>query len=214
MTEKELYRVWAPEGKKWVDWVRPVAFVDHNQYDCGYHFTDDIPPVEFLDESCRNAALIVDLPGGESVSMGIALAGAGYRPIPVFNGTIEQKDAKAVTDNVTVGKALRWGAAYMQKLEICDEALPAFLTDSKRLNRFRQNRAMFDNSWDLYDQDLPSGDYLLKKDIRRVVVVSDRIYKDIRKILYKYQKKGVEIYWTKGYEIPRKVRIRRPLFSD
>ena len=27
MTNKEIYKLWAPVGKRWVDWVRPVPFV-------------------------------------------------------------------------------------------------------------------------------------------------------------------------------------------
>ena len=27
MIGKEIYKIWAPTNKKWVDWVRPVPFV-------------------------------------------------------------------------------------------------------------------------------------------------------------------------------------------
>ena len=27
MTGKDIYKIWAKEGAKWVDWVRPVPFI-------------------------------------------------------------------------------------------------------------------------------------------------------------------------------------------
>lgn len=27
MTGKDVYKIWAPVGARWVDWVRPVPFV-------------------------------------------------------------------------------------------------------------------------------------------------------------------------------------------
>lgn len=215
MTEKEVYQIWAPPGNKWVGWVRPVAFIESNLYDRGYLFTEEeLPDVDFLDEKCKDAALIVDLPGSEGVYMGISLAKKGYRPIPVYNGTIEQTGAKATVDNTTVGKALRWGAGIMRELELKEDAPPAFLTDSNRLNSFRQNRSMFDNSWDLYAQDLPTAEYLMASGIRRVVVVGDRISKDLKPIFYKYYKKGLDIMWAKNYASPVNIRVLRPLYPD
>ena len=88
------------------------------------------------------------------------------------------------------------------------------MTDSNRLNRFRKNRTWFDNSWDLYVQDLPSGDYLQKNGIRKVVIVGNKVTRDLKKILYRYQKKGIEIYRVKEYEKQVKIKILRPLFRE
>ena len=89
MTGKELFRIWAPVGKKWVDWVRPVPFVMMGECSKIYNMTDSvIQAADYIDAKFKNAAVIVDLPGVESVKEGIALAKSGFRPIPVFNGTI------------------------------------------------------------------------------------------------------------------------------
>ncbi len=230
MTGKELYRIWAPPGAKWVEWVRPVPFVESESCSKFYY----VPEMKLWagniamnvcnqvdnSDAVRNMApgtdtvLIVDLPGAESVKKGIELAGKGYRPIPIFNGTIEQKGARATTDNQSVVEALRQGAERLKTLEIQKEAPPAFLLDSNRLNRFKMDVSLFDNSWDVYPQDLPSADYCKAQGVRSVVVIGKRFSKDLKKILYAYQKKGLEIFLTNGFAEPKRIRIRRPLRKE
>jgi len=193
-----------------VDWVRPVPFVELHEYskDCNTS-NFQIPFIDFLEEEFADAAIIVDLPGAESVLEGLALAKAGYRPIPIYNGTIEQQGAKATVDNQTVGVALEWGAPILTKIQIPDDAPPAFLTDRNRLNRFKLEDSMFDNSWDVYPQDIPSAEYMLNNGINKVIIVGDSFSKDLKKVLYAYQKKKIQLFLTKGYEKPTKVKIRR-----
>lgn len=215
MTGKEIFQIWAPAGKKWVDWVRPVPFVGMKEYSKNYNFSNfTIQPIEYLNENCTDAAIIVDLPGVESVKEGIALAKAGFRPIPIFNGTIEQQGARATVDNQAVGIALLWGAAELSKTDIREDALPAFLLDSNRLHRFKMEDALFDNSWDVYPQDLPSVEYFLNRGIPKMIIISESLSKDLKKILYDFQKKKIEIFWTKGYEAPKKITIHKPLRKD
>ena len=192
MTNKECYKIWAPTGKKWTDWVRPVPFIAAQADVKGYHAGElSIPNIDLIDASWKNAAVIVDLPGDESVEMGLALAGKGYRPIPIYNGTIEQKNARATVDNQTVGAALLWGAEILKQIEIDDEALPVFLLDKNRLNRFKLDASVFDNSWDVYPQDLPSADCFLKNGIHKIIVVSDSLSKDLKAIFKKFKKKNI-----------------------
>lgn len=215
MTGKEIFRIWAPTGKKWVDWVRPVPFVEMNEHSKNYNLTIyEIPAIDFFHEKFIGAAIIVDLPGAESVMEGLALAKLGYRPIPIFNGTIEQPGARATVDNQTVGVALKWGAGILAGMDIADDAPPAFLTDSNRLHRFKMDVTMFDNSWDVYPQDIPTADYMLSNGINKIIVVADKFSRDLKKVLYNYQKKKIEIYLTKGYEEPNKVRIPRKFGKD
>ena len=215
MTDRELYRIWAPLGKKWTPWVRPVPFVEIQEHSKEYNFTlFEVPPMDFTEEKFADAALIVDLPGAESVEVGIALAKEGYRPIPIFNGTIEQPGSRSTVDNQSVGMGLIAGAAALQEIELEDDAKPVFLLDSNRLHRHRIDVTVFDNSWDIYPQDMPSADYFLKNDIHKIVVIGDRICMDLKKILYGYQKKKMEIYLQKGYAEPKKVRLHKPLPID
>lgn len=195
---KECYKTWAPSGKKWTDWVRPVPFISACANVKGYHVGElSIPTIEWIDKSFDKTAIIVDLPGDESIEVGLALAKCGYRPIPIYNGTIEQKNARATVDNQTVGAALLHGAKILKEIEINDDALPVFLTDKNRLNRFKIDAGIFDNSWDVYPQDLPSADYFLKNGIERIVVISDSISRDLRAIFRKYKKKNLSIHLIK-----------------
>ena len=215
MTVKEIYKIWAPFGKKWVDWVRPVPFVEMNYYTKMYNYSEfTIPFVEYTDGTSEDTAFLVDLPGMESVKEGLALAKLGFRPIPIFNGTSEQKGARATTDNQSVSLALALGAPELEKMEIKEDAMPAFLTDRNRLQRYKMDVSVFDNSWDVYHQDLPSAEYLLDNGVRKLVLVSESVSKDLKKILYVYQKKNIEIYLTNRYEMPKKVRIRKPFIKE
>ncbi len=215
MTDKEVYRIWAPERKTWVDWVRPVPFIKMSDDVKQYAFSEiEIPVSQFAASEYLYTAIIVDLPGVESVKEGIALAKAGYRPIPVYNGTIEQQGARATVDNQSVGSGLRRGAALLQEIEIKEDAPPAFLLDSNRMNRYKMEVSLFDNSWDIYPQDLPSAEYLQKSGIQRVMIISDVVSKDLKKILYEYQKKGIGIVHTERYGTPKKIRIYKQFYKN
>ncbi len=214
MTGREIYRIWAPMGKKWVNWVRPVPFIGINEYSGMYNFSNiDTTLIEFIDEKNKDTAIIVDLPGTDGVKTGIGLAKKGYRPIPVYNGTTPQQGARATVDNRTIGVALEWGASELQKIEISDDALPAFLMDSNRLHRFKMDASIFDDSWDIYQQDMPSAEYLINNGIDRIIIIGESVSKDLKKILFEYQKKKIKILFTKGYEAPKSVKIHRPLIN-
>ena len=174
----------------------------------------ELRSIDFLPEDFNDAAIIVDLPGAESVMEGLALAKAGYRPIPIFNGTVEPAGARATVDNQTVAVAMEWGASILAGINIPDDALPAFLTDSNRLHQFKMDATLFDNSWDVYPQDIPSADYMLDNGIHKVIIVTNRLARDLKKVLYSYQKKKIEIYVTQGYDEPNKVRIPRKFGRD
>ena len=210
-----MYEIWAPAGKKWVDWVRPVPFVSMSEYSKGYHISEfSIPSSDYIDEKYKGAAIIVDLPGIESVLEGIALAHAGYRPIPIYNGTIEQKGARATVDNQSVGIALAWGASRIKQIEISDDAMPAFLLDSNRLNRYKMEISVFDNSWDIYPQDIPSADYMINNGIDKIVIVGNTVSRDLKKILYQYQQKKINIFLKKRYEEMKKIVLHKPIRKD
>ena len=121
----------------------------------------------------------------------------------------------ALVDNHGIEKALIWGAGLLKnmilKSEVLrDDAPPAFLLDSNRMHRYKKDISVFDNSWDLYNQDIPSPEYFLKNGINRIVVRGDKINKDLSKILYSFQNKGVKILFTNGFEAPREVTLKKP----
>lgn len=203
---KEIYKIWAPAGCKWVEWVRPVPFIGINKEPNKYSCNSICSPVIGFDIP-KDCAFIVDLSGAESVAMGITLAKMGIRPIPVYNGTIEQKGARANVDNGLICQALLWGTRELQTMTFSNDALPAFLVDSNRMHRYKMEEGIFDNSWDIYPQDLPSADYFMKNNIKKIVIITEKIFKDINQILYSYQNKGIEILITQGYDAPKKIKI-------
>src|SRR5215469_8051185 len=89
MTRAELYKLWAPDDSVWTQWAKPVLFADSS--------FDNLPLSEppgwrmlnlsWAPSSTSGTAVVVDLNGLESVKVGTALGHAGFRPVPLFNGT-------------------------------------------------------------------------------------------------------------------------------
>lgn len=212
MTGKEIFKIWAPAGAAWVEWVRPVPFAALKECYSTTRYAADlaIPNIYFLNKAPQKTAIILDLPSCGGIMEGLALAGLGFRPIPLYNGANEQPGARALVDNHDIERALLWGAAELEKCTIAIDAPPVFLLDSNRTHRYKMDIAIFDNSWDLYDQDLPSAEYFLENKIDKIIVRGDTIQRDLQRILYKFQKRGISILYTNGYEEPKAVCLKKP----
>ena len=211
MRGKEIYKIYAPNGAKWIDWVRPVPFVAIDTY-------NRKPIANFLDRKAmflkkyqQDTAIFIDLPGKESIELGIGLAHMGYRPIPVFNGTDEQQGSQATTNTYLIESYLMNGSQKLKNIELKNDANPVFLLDSHRTNRYRAKESIFDNSWDLYKQDIPSAEYFKQNGINKIIVVGEVIQPDLKKIFLKFQEKGIEIYITDGYTLPKKVKLTKTI---
>ena len=211
---REIYRYWASASGKWSPWVRPVPFINIGVGSKGIYESYSL--VDLFDGSdedvkalARNTAIIVDVPGDKGVMAGLNLAKNGFRPVPLYNGTIEQEGARAVSDNNSASEALLWGTRLLNEMTFEDDAMPVFLLDSNRLNRHRRKRTLFDNSWDIYAQDMPSAKFLADNGVEKVIVISEKISRDLKDILFKYQKGKLEIYLKKIYDEPRKIKIRK-----
>lgn len=214
MTGKDFYKIWAPIGAKWVDWVRPVPFVVINENLKIYEVENfSIPQINYIQKPTTDTAIIIDLPENNSIKEGLGLAKLGFRPIPIYNGTDQQDGAMATVDNKSIKIGLIKGALELQKMEIDKNAPPAFLLDSNRMNRYKMNQSVFDNSWDIYAQDLPSAEYFLKNGINKIIVRGGLIQTDLQKILYSFQQKGITIYLTNGYENIQKISLKKPHYT-
>lgn len=210
MTNKEIYKIWAPDKKRWVDWVRPVPFINIDDSSSRKEFIDyRIPSINYLKEVLNDTALIIDIPGIDSIKEGIALAKLGYRPIPIFNGTDPPIGTISTTNNQIIKPLLIWGAFELKNIKLKNDAPPVFLLDQNRLNRYKINNGIFDNSWDIYDGDLPSPKYFLENGINKIIVRSNFQAKDLRKILYKWQKNNIKIFFTNGYEEPKELKLKK-----
>ena len=211
MKGKEIYKIYAPNGAKWMDWVRPVPFVAIDTY-------NRKPIANFLDREAmflkkyqQDTAIFIDLPGKESIELGIGLAHMGYRPIPVFNGTDEQQGSQATTNTYLIESCLINGSQKLKNIKLKNDANPVFLLDSHRTNRYRAKESIFDNSWDLYKQDIPSAEYFKQNGITKIIVVGETIQRDLKKIFLKFQEKGIDIYITDGYTLPKKVKLTKTI---
>lgn len=211
MTGKEIYKIYAPSNAKWTEWVRPVPFVGIDKYKRTNIRKINDKVITFIDKYQSNTAIFIDLPNIESIEYGISLARIGYRPIPIFNGTDEQPNSIPVTDNYLVEEGLISAAEKLKKIDINKNANPVFLLDKNRLIRYRKNSSMYDNSWDLYGQDIPSFDYFKQNGINKIIVVGNKIERDLRKIFFKFQDAGIEFYLTDGYKKIEKYILRKTL---
>lgn len=215
MDRKDIFKIWAPFGKKWVDWVRPVPFIGIDINKSTNYFIDyDIPSINYIKEVKKDTAIIIDIDGVESIKEGIALANMGYRPIPVFNGTNPSEKSKSTTDNQIIENMLIWGAYELKNINLLLDAPPVFLLDKNRLNRYKLDRSIFDNSWDIYPQDIPSSKYFLNNGINKIIVRGEVFNKDLKKVLYKLQKDNIDIFFTNGYDEAKVFKIKKQKDND
>lgn len=211
MRGKEIYKIYAPNGAKWTDWVRPVPFVAIDTYNRKPIADWMERKAMFLKNYQQDTAIFVDLPGKESIELSIDLAYKGYRPIPIFNGTDEQPGSQATTNTYLIESCLINGSEKLKNIKLDNNANPAFLLDSYRTNRYRAKESIFDNSWDLYKQDIPSAEYFKQNGITKIIIVGDEIQRDLKKIFLKFQEKGIDIYITDGYTFPQKVKLTKTI---
>ena len=211
MRGKEIYKIYAPNGAKWTDWIRPVPFVAIDTYNRKPIADWMERKAMFLKNYQQDTAIFVDLPGKESIELSIDLAYKGYRPIPIFNGTDEQPGSQATTNTYLIESCLINGSEKLKNIKLNNNANPAFLLDSYRTNRYRAKESIFDNSWDLYKQDIPSAEYFKQNGITKIIIVGDGIQRDLKKIFLKFQEKGIDIYLTDGYTFPQKVKLTKTI---
>lgn len=211
MIGKEIYKIYAPENAKWVKWVRPVPFAAIDRYSRKPVADWVNRRVIFLEKYKSDTAIFVDLKGKESVEVGIGLARLGYRPIPLFNGTDEQEGSSAIIDTYLCERALINGSDILKNIKLQNDANPAFLLDSSRTDRYRSKESVFDNSWDIYKQDIPSLEYFKQNGISRIIVVGDKVQNDLKKIFLKFQDGGIKFYTTDGYLPAKHVILTKTL---
>lgn len=219
MTRMELYEAWAPPESVWSRWAKPVLFAEMPLTQTSEALGDAL--VETTGLSCpapdERTALVVELPGVQSVVAGADLARRGYRPVPLFNAS---SGPAAILDVERIKAALRRYAPTLGALSIPADAPPAFLLDSERLAGSRiVAPGRFDNRWVVLPQDFPSGNFLLSQDIRSAALLrinGERVSDDLAHVLRRWQEAGMplrRLSTTPGakcrpLEVPRPSRFR------
>jgi len=194
--EAALFEAWAPLDGRWSPWAKPVLFAHLPR--AAWHAAE-LPGGEpsdwtILPPADGTTALILDLPGAESVRAGLALADRGYRPVPLFNTT---PGPSPVLQILPIMRALADGARDLARVSLFPDAPPAFLLDCKRLQvGVHPSPGQYDNRWIVFPQDFPSGESLGAAGVTRVLLVQQGRSKpvdDLRDVLLRFRRAGLEI---------------------
>ena len=183
------YKIWAPDNALWTEWAKPVLFAKSSSYKEDYVL--DIPEIDWLTKAQPDTMIIIDLPGKTSVMESLALARLGFRPVPLYNGVNDNKYEMLVNAG-HVADALYKGADELENMRIPNNAPPAFMLDSDRMNGGKAP-GKYDNRWCIFPQDMPSASFLSKQGIKKVIVRSDIVRDDLLHILRRYYEQKIVI---------------------
>jgi hypothetical protein len=186
-----VFAAWAPEGATWSPWVRPVLFTQLEGLGLRPEPTDLTGLDAMRVPDARECALIVDLPGSESVLLGLAVASRGFRPIPLFNST---SGPAPLVDVRPIAQQLYSGAWLLGEMRIPEDAPPAFLIDADRM-RGDPTPGRFDNRSVVLPQDFPSGTLLRSKGIHEALLIQRGtiVREDLAHVLARWQEAGVRL---------------------
>ena len=205
MTRELVYESWAPRDSRWTPWVKPVLFACMGpESSPGPEFPVEWDATWAPPAAAGDTVLVLDLPGRDGVLAGLALAGRGYRPVPLYNA-IPLPTARldpmmasaAVVDVGQVAGALWEGAARLRKLPVAPDAPPAFLLDwNRRGPGLKPVAGQFDNRSVSFTTDFPSGNLLLSHGLRRAILVQPEDVQpqsDLAHTLRRWQEQGLTI---------------------
>ncbi len=206
MDKQELYNIWAPPYSVWSPWAKPVLFA-HYPIPLPELIPKPPPDLSEIPRALGEAGqerwvLVVDLPGPQSVFVGLALAEKGYRPVPLFNACpppahYPPQSRQAVVDMDSILAALVLGAERLKTVSLPADAPPAFLVHSDRQTVFRPiHTGHSDNRSVVFVTDFPSANFLARQGIHRALLLlgsESSIHRDLAFVLHTWQKAGVMV---------------------
>lgn len=208
-----VFEMWAPDDCVWSPWVKPALFAQDDGVAELVLAEPAVRRVPWLETKREQTALILDLPGDQSVELGLELSQLGYRPVPLFNTT---RGDDATLDVRRLQGLLFAGAPLVAQRELPKLAPPAFLLDSdRRKGHVPPNPGKFDNRWVVFPQDFPSANRLREHGISRVVVwqrKGNEPADDLAHVLLRFQEQGIAILLltADGSTEPLPMQVRRP----
>ena len=214
MTNEECFEAWAPEGIHWSRWAKPALFAGLANVGARAGAENwSVHDVSWTPEPRGKTAIVVDLPGAESVVVGLALARRGYRPVPVYNTSV---GPSAVIDVEPLARFLDAGAEALREIRLPADAPPAFLLDADRMAPGKPLvPGRYDNRWIVFPQDFPSANYLLSQGIAEVLLLQTgqgEPREDLAHVLLRWQDAGIQLraadVATGGQ--PRELRVSPP----
>jgi len=194
MTREIIYSIWAPAGASWSAWMKPVIFARLSDSQTSWCPPQPAADVDWCPPADGTTAIVVDLPGGASVAMGVALADIGYRPVPLYNSA---PGPAPVLDMAPVVAEIVRGTLRLREARLPPDAPPAFLLDSRR--RFGESApepGKFDNRSISLPTDFPSANLLLHCGVRRCLLVqasSIQPQADLAHTLARWQCGGLDV---------------------
>jgi hypothetical protein len=194
MHPEAIFDAWCPATSAWSLWVRPVLFAQMtDQPETPVPLPE--PDVSWAPPTSAGWALVLDLPGHESITTGLSLAGVGYRPVPVFNVCTGPNEVIPLGSAIL---ALRSGAQRLRDLTLPPTAPPAFLLDSRRAGvGGNPTPGQFDNRWQVFPQDFPSADALRKGGVQGILLVQREgraPRTDLAHILRRWEEAGLTLH--------------------
>jgi hypothetical protein len=190
MKREAIFASWVPPDSAWSLWARPILFAQMEDSDTEYPVDEWLDfDVRWAPPSTSKVVLVLDLPGREAVAAGLALAGRGYRPVPLYNACSGEHE---VIDQSAIIHGLRAGAAYLAARTLTDPS-PAFLLDARRMTGEARPKD-FDNRWKVFPQDFPSAAFLIQQGFNRVLLVQrQRVQplEDLAHVLLRWQDAGL-----------------------
>jgi hypothetical protein len=215
VSDELIFEAWAPDAALWTPWAKPVLFANLSRVPATSRSVEQWRSIDvsYVPAPRGTTAVVVELPGWESVLTGLALANQGYRPVPLYNVNV---GPNAVIDVEEIAGGLRIGAAYLREMRIDPSAPPAFLLDA---NRMRPTKMIapgkFDNRWIVMPQDFPSATMLMSRGVGEVLVIAEGegpARGDLAHVLLRWRRAGISILAvnTKAPSRPREMRIEPP----
>lgn len=218
MTKEDIFQAWAPSSVVWCNWTKPMLFA---QADLAARWSSESGVGDFDTRRITPAdgmgAIIVDLPGAQSVAAGLALATKGYRPVPLYSGIAAPGATDfEIVDVRSIVAALVAGADAMAQMQLSGDAPPAFLLDAnRRYGRGEILPGQFDNRSISLPTDFPSANFLLSRGIKHVTIVQpNRLQpqEDLAHTLRRWQEAGMVIFVQSldDAENARECNVARP----
>ncbi len=207
MEKHKLFDVWSPSDSIWSPWVKPVLFAHFVERDCGV-----APPVladvDWAPPFTNRTAIVVELPGVDSVAVGMALARLGYRPVPLFNACPPPAGSgSGVIDVGSILDTLVRSTPELAQLSLPFDAPPAFLLDAHRnLPLTAPTAGSFDNRSIVFTTDFPSALFLHQQRLAAVLLVTDAsrlISRDLAGVLRTWQRGDISLlHYETGQTVP------------
>jgi hypothetical protein len=216
LTKEEIFNIWAPRDAIWSDWAKPVLFAHLTQSVVAGVARINID-VSKTPRPDGHTLLVLDLPGDRGVAMGLVMAAAGWRPVPLYNAIPPRGTLTTVCDVRPILRALFAGTFVLRDLKLVADAPPAFLLDSMR--RVGDACALvpgaFDNRSISLPTDFPSANLLLSRGLHRAILVQSAgtlPQEDLAHTLLRWQQAGMQIEAISLADPgePTPITVRRP----